>query len=173
MNDWYSIRETENTKPTKNDIDLMWNWKDKVVSFHKTAKTIYECIEPKIKDIDSETQMSYSSTIDLIISFLNYLNYEMEQLESIIKKIKQKNPGWLSYMWVICRHRTTWNSLLAALENKGNKSTEEVFYEWFFNNLLRDTSLPYTSLIDTLENMNEFGNLMEMAVDWVFAYRKL
>ncbi len=165
MKNWESVREAKILKPTREDIKLLWDWKDKAVSFHKVSRAIFDCMDPKIKNVVSEEEVAYKSIIYEILPFLDYINREAEQLKSIFESVKITNPGLLSYMWSICRSRSNWCDLLAGLERK-DESVNDVFFNWFFEDI---GSGDYTLFAEILENIKEFGSLIEMAVDWVFS----
>jgi len=170
MSKWYSVKENKPLKPCKDDLKLLWDWKDKSVSFHKISKVISDYMKPKIKEISSEDDGAYFQVMKEVISFLDYINHEVKELDSIFETVKQTNSNLLSYMWQVCRSRSSWCTLLSHLECKGNKeSLEEIFFIWFFQDLGDGA---YTLLADILDNIKELGDNFETAVDWMFQDRK-
>jgi hypothetical protein len=161
----YDAKETRITKVTKSEIPIMWEWKDRAISFHKTAKTIHDYVEPKIRGIVSEDEKGYGSIINEVLDILSYMNREAEQLKSVFEKITKTNPELLSSMWRKCRHRSNWCCLLGYLENH---NPHETVFKFFIGKI---NAGPYTLLARILENIYEFGYDLEEAVNWVFEGR--
>lgn len=165
MKEWYSVKDNKNSKASKEDIKLLWDWKDKSVSFYKTSKTIFDYMDPKIKSITSENERDYPSMVERVILFLDYMNHEVEELKSIFEKLKRTNSGLLSYLWVLAGGRSNWYTLISALEHKKDKETvREIFFRWFFKDFKGSVFL----LIGTLENMMKMGYNLETVIDWLF-----
>jgi len=169
MEIWLTAREHNTSKPSsQSDIALLWDWKDRVVSFHKTAKTISDYLNPKIKSIVSERDKPLQEVINDIFSSLDYMNHELEQLKSIFEKVKKNDSGFLAQMWITCRIRSNWCVLLGPLEN--NENVEDSFFKWLYRD---STARPYTLLYEILERIAELGFDFEMSIDWLFGDLKL
>jgi len=166
MKKWCSVKENKPLSAGYDDLNLLWDWKDKTVSFHKTAKIISNYMKQKIKDISSDDDEVYTSVMNEVIMFLNYINYEVAELDSIFETVKRKNSNLLAYMWKICRSRSNWCTLLGRLESQEKKEViEQIFFKWYFHDL---SDSPYTLLYNILENMEQVGDNFETAVDWMF-----
>lgn len=161
---WSSVRHTKKSKIDLSDLKLMWDWKDKVVSFHKTAKFYFDYKDQRIKDIIVEREETFKELLDETIVYLDYLNKEIAELKSVFESIKKTNPGILAEMWMICKSRSNWCEILPKIENK-NDEINKIFFEWFFNFELR---IPYTFISYVLERMADLGEYTEYAIDRAF-----
>jgi len=148
-------------------IDLLWEWKDRAVSFHKIANTLYKLNDDKFKSVyvDEESK-NFFNLIEEVIDCMNYLNEILRRLRIQMEEVKRRNPGFLSYFWRVCKPRSNWFELLGPLDSLPKERISEIFFFFFYNHL--PSGAPYSLLTRILENIYEIGRSIEDGIDWTF-----
>lgn len=163
----HSVKESTFQNISLSEMNLLWEWKDRAVSFNKTAQTLFDLKDNKFKSIYDDPDYKYFfEFINELEECLDYLARILERLRVQMEEVKKKYPGVLSYFWAVCKPRSNWFELLYPLDRLGSDQISAQFFRFFFKSL--PSEAPYSMLTWVLERIQEIGEGVEDGVNWVF-----
>jgi len=165
----HSVKEGVPQKVNLSKLGIIWEWKDRAVSFNKIANTLYKLNDDHFKSVyeDKDGEI-FLKLINDLENVMGYLRESLERLRIQMEELKKKYPGVLSYFWLVCKGRSNWFELLGPLSSLPSSQIPEQFFYFFFKHLPKE--FPYTLLTRILEHIQEIGQSLEDGVDWTFEY---
>src|SRR3989339_465414 len=123
----HSSKGCKNDNLDVSDFNLLWELKDRVVSFNKSSQTLFDMNNIRFKSVydDPENKILFE-LIDHLEECLEYLKEYAERLRVQFEEVKKKNPAILSYFWMVCKPRSNWFELLGPLNDLPSNEMQDV-----------------------------------------------
>lgn len=167
LNLCHSVKESAFQEVNLSEMNLLWDWKDRAVSFNKTAQTLFDLKDNRFKSVYDDPHHEYFlQFLNELEECLDYLARSLERLRIQMEEVKKKYPGVLSYFWAVCKPRSNWFELLYPLDRLESDQIPVQFFHFFFKPLPGEAQ--YSMLTWILDRIQEIGESIEDGVDWTF-----